>query len=369
DLVVEAECEPVLAAAALRARGDGDLRSAARRTVGALAVMAAAFCVTTPFFVIDLHVALYQLKVQRLAATKPKLGQPAEGGIVFYLHSLTWGFGWAALGAALLGFALEWRRDRVRALLLIALPVLLLAYFVTDADRFFARWLLPGYPVLAMLAGVGLARTARAVPARGALQAAALAVLVAAVVALPVVADVRNARVLGREDTRQIARDWMTAHLPAGSRVVIEPAVPVGFFRQRYTEGFGPRAKASGTDAGSATRFILALAPARIGAYRRAGYCTVVTMSLIRDRAVRGGDAEILAYYRRLDRESRVVFRASPYREGARPVPFDFDFSTHLYYPSAYERPGPDVAVHRLERCRQGVGGGIPAGAAAPPPA
>jgi hypothetical protein len=221
-----------------------------------------------------------------------------------------------------------------------------------------------------MLAGVGIAGVARAIPARRGVQIGALAALVLAVIAMPVAADVRNARVMGREDTRRIARDWMTAHIPPASRVVIEPAVPSGFFGGRYTEGFGPRAKASGTDAGSATRFILALAPQRIDAYRRAGYCTVVTMSLIRDRAIRGGNAEIAAYYRRLDRESRIVFRASPYRAGAKPVPFDFDFSTHLYEPSAYERPGPDIAVHRLARCRQGIGPTPLAPAApVPPPA
>jgi hypothetical protein len=182
-----------------------------------------------------------------------------------------------------------------------------------------------------------------------------------------VVADFRNARVLGHEDTREIVRDWMTAHLPPAGRVVIEPAVPSGFFGGRYTEGFGPRAKASGTDAGSATRFILALAPRRIDEYRRAGYCTVVTMSLVRDRALQGGNAEIAAYYRRLDRESRVVFHASPYRRGAKPVRFDFDFSTHLYEPAAYWRPGPDIAVRRLTDCHQGVGGPPAADGPAPP--
>src|SRR4051812_3264434 len=347
----------VLGAALLRFRDERDRREAVKRIAAALAVMTAVFVVTTPFFVIDLHVALYQLKVQRLAANTPKLGQPAVGGIPFYLRSLTWGFGWGGLLAAAVGLVLQWRRDPVRAVLLVAFPLALLLYFVTDADRFFARWLMPGYPALAMLAGVGIAGLARAVPVRRALQAVVLAALVAAAIAMPVAADVRNARVLGREDTREIVRDWMSAHLPAAGRVVIEPAVPSGFFGGRYTEGFGPRAKASGTDAGSATRFILALAPGRIDAYRRAGYCTVVTMSMIRDRAIRGGNAEIAAYYRRLDRESRVVFRASPYRAGARPVPFDFDFSTHLYYPAAYERPGPDIAVHRLTGCRQGVGG------------
>jgi len=48
-------------------------------------------------------------------------------------------------------------------------------------------------------------------------------------------------------------------------------------------------------------------------------------------------------------------------------VRFDFDFSTHLYEPAAYRRPGPDIAVRRLTNCRQGIGGQPAADAAAPP--
>ena len=43
---------------------------------------------------------------------------------------------------------------------------------------------------------------------------------------------------------------------------------------------------------------------------------------------------------------------------GARPVPFDFDFSTHLYYPGAYQRPGPDVTIYRLRGCGPGSAAG-----------
>src|SRR3954453_652330 len=63
----------VIAAALLRFRDERDRRVAVRRTALALGVMTAVFLVTTPFFAIDLHVALYQLKVQRLAANTPKL--------------------------------------------------------------------------------------------------------------------------------------------------------------------------------------------------------------------------------------------------------------------------------------------------------
>jgi hypothetical protein len=172
------------------------------------------------------------------------------------------------------------------------------------------------------------------------------------VLAQPVIADVRTGTVLDREDTRELTRDFMAGRLPAGTRVVVEPAVPIGFFGGRYTEGFGPPPKTPRNQAGSPTRFIRSLSARRVDRYRRAGYCVVVVMSLVRDRALAGGRPAVAAYYRRLARESRVLFHVSPYRPGARPVPFDFDFSTHLYYPRAYERPGPEVTVYRLDHCR-----------------
>jgi hypothetical protein len=54
-----------------------------------------------------------------------------------------------------------------------------------------------------------------------------------------------------------------------------------------------------------------------------------------------------LRYYDELRRRGRVVFRATPYDDGARTVPFSFDFSFN-YHPLAYERPGPEIVVYRL---------------------
>ncbi|MEY2536151.1 MAG: hypothetical protein QOF29_4061 [bacterium] len=341
---------PFLVAAVLRARG-GQAR-VWREAALALVVAALVFLATTPYFLLDLRVALYQLKVQQQQASLPKLGPAAQDGtVVFYLRTLTWGLGWAALAAAAVGLVSEWRRDRTRALLLALFPLLLFVHLSTQG-RAFARWLMPAYPVLALLAGVGLARLAGAVSHRPVVRAGVLVGLLAAVLAQPVRTDVRTARVLGRTDTRQLTRDHLLAALPRGARVVVEPAFPVGFFGRRLVLGFGPPPKPPASRAGSVTRFIRSLRPQRIDRYRRAGYCVVVSTSDVRERARARRAPRVEAYYRRLARESRVVYRASPYRRGARPVPFDFDLSTHLYVPPAYERPGPAVTIYRLRDCR-----------------
>ena len=56
-----------------------------------------------------------------------------------------------------------------------------------------------------------------------------------------------------------------------------------------------------------------------------------------------------LAYYRRLERESDLVFAVSPYRADASPQPFSFDLS-YSYYSPAYSGParGADLPAARL---------------------
>ena len=237
---------PVAVAILLRGRPRGE---ALRCLALAGAAAALAFLVTTPFFLIDLRSALYELKVQSRAADQQKLGQAVHGPVRFYLDSLSWGLGWGASAAAAAGLAWQARLDRRRALLLALFPVLLFAYLCT-AERSFARWLMPAYPVLALLAGLALARAAAAATRRPALRAGVLAALLAAVLAQPVAADLRTARVLGHEDTRTQARAWVLGHLPAGTRAVVEPAFPIGFFGTHLAQGFGRRRTRPGTTAG-----------------------------------------------------------------------------------------------------------------------
>jgi len=96
------------------------------------------------------------------------------------------------------------------------------------------------------------------------------------------------------------------------------------------------------------------LAPALIGYYEAHGYCWVISGSTESGRAY-ADPHEVplaIAYYRALERQGEVVYRASPYAPGQGPVAFDFDWSFD-YYPLAYERPGPYMTIYRLHggRC------------------
>jgi hypothetical protein len=104
-----------------------------------------------------------------------------------------------------------------------------------------------------------------------------------------------------------------------------------------------------------ASAYHAVLDPGVIDDYRLYGYCLVMTVNTVRDRALETGDPDARAYYERLARESRVIREFSPYDQDADPVPFSFDLS-YNYYPPEYHRPGPAIRIHRLKDCRQATG-------------
>ncbi len=374
---------PLAIAALARLRSDG-IRAAGGLALGA-ALAAVVFVVLNPYLFGSLDAWWSDLRDQaEVAADHPKPGQES-GGVSYYLDSLTWGLGWAAALAALAGAVLEFRRSVIRALMLVAVPLALFLYLSTQS-RYFGRWLLPAYPALAMLAAAALAQLSSLVPSPR-WRPVALAAVALLVLLQPLAADIRSAQVLGRDDTRQQARDWIEAQRIPGLRVSVEPAVPGRWFRSNpegdppswlsrcaqrpgWTEPGWSYVPRGGTrvcaqykpglvarpDGGvRASAYHAVLGPDVIDDYRLYGYCLVMTVDVVRDRALQTGDRDARAYYARLDRESRVVRTFSPYDEGADPVPFNFDLS-YNYYPPEYHRPGPTVRIHRLDDCEQATG-------------
>jgi hypothetical protein len=385
-----------------------------------------AFVVSNPYVLIDPTEVWRAIEYQANWSKSGRyVGEPMTNGFAFYTWAAGWGVGWAPLVAAVLGAVLlAWRRWRIAVLLLPLVAGYLLV--MGPQDRFFARWLLPIVPVMAICAGVavsevvgllrrGGARGAGSADGRGAAAADAtssagdatssagdtarrrgLRIALATVLALglgaqSLVHSAHTAHVVGRDDTRTIARDWMVQHVPPLSGVVIESMSPGSWMPtfdgqdafwslnrwaryqtipavQRRDGREHPQLRIK---AGFSS-WVRILYPGLIDEFERYGYCWVVSGSYQAGRAARtpGLVPEAGRYYRELARRADLVWQVSPFAPDAgprslpygprdAPVKYQIDRQATTYE-LAYERPGPMVSVYRLR-------GGRCAGAASAP--
>ncbi len=367
---------------------------AARGAVGGIAlagtVALVAFLLANPYAILDYSDFHSELVHQSTlsAEAQGKLGAPRDGGLAYYLWTLTWGLGWAPALAALAGAVSVWWRERALGWLLVPAPALYLVFMGTQG-RYFGRWLLPIFPILCLLAAlfacqlvdtvVRLASRSRRVgppfdpddaagtgagraPApraggRSPLRIGLTALLVAVLLAQGLVYSVHAGKVLARADTRNLTREWMLAHIPVGAPIVVEPVAPDAWGERwrKYPSLWSQISSTGALEPGFTHEvgiedYERTLAPALIGYYEAHGYCWVVSGSTESGRAL-ADPREVplaIAYYRALSRRGEVVYRASPYARGQGPVAFDFDWSFD-YYPLAYHRPGPDITIYRLQ--------------------
>jgi 4-amino-4-deoxy-L-arabinose transferase-like glycosyltransferase len=365
---------PLATAIVLRTREE---RAGVAHGLAALALAgftaAIGFLVANPHALLSYHDFRVGIGRQRELAggdELAKLGMTQDNGVVYYLWTFTWGLGWIpallALGGAVRLAVREWRT----ALLLLPSVVVYLLYMGTQ-DRYFGRWALPIFPIVCLLAAyfaVWLVEQAARRWPRAARPVAAAAVI--AVLAQGLVFVIHNDRVLSRPDTRGPARDWMVANIPAGTPIVLEPIVPARWSedpdRADPATPTGQRwllwdtARADVDDFGrplpnGETRFVKVdkyertLRPQLIDEYVAQGYCWVVIGSHQRDRALAQPQQvpQAIAYYDALAQRGSEVARFSPYKDGATPPRFNFDWAFD-YYPLAYERPGPELVIYRL---------------------
>ena len=352
---------------------------AGRRALGGIALAAASalgcFLIANPYAVLDYNSFHFELVHQSTlsAEAQGKLGAPREGGLAYYLWSLTWGFGWVPALAALAGAVTIWRAERALGWLLVPAPLLFLA-FMGVQGRYFGRWLMPIFPFLSLLAAFFALQLASAIVRRGReridgrraarTRAAVLVLVVLALLAQGLVYSVHSDLVLARADTRSLTRAWMVAHIPPHTPVVMEPVAPAGW-GTRWTKyhSLVSVITPGGALAPGASQVVgledyeRTLSPALIGYYESLRYCWVISGSTQSGRAYADPKAVplALAYYRALRRQGEVTYRASPYARGQGPVAFGFDWSFD-YYPLAYHRPGPVMTVYRLHGGRCGSG-------------
>ena len=242
-------------------------------------------------------------------------------------------------------------------------PVALFLYLSVQS-RFFGRWLLPVYPMLALLAGRrararrrGRARAARprlAGPGAGArLRRRALP---AARGGLPLDGGARPPRhardraPIGSVDPapRACASSSSPPCPTAGSgrrAAAARSGRPTGPSSSTSSSATPQEAHVEYTGDAAARRCWTATAPRATAPWSRWTSSAAASRPTARPAA--------LAYYARLERESDLVFAVSPYRADAEPPPFSFDLS-YSYYSPAYERPGPEVRIYRLARLPPG---------------
>ena len=347
---------------------------AVRRMAVALVVALAAFVIANPYSVLDFSAFRSGLSQQAsLAAGQDpvKLGTTPGSGITYYLWTFTWGLGWGpsmfALGGAVLLFA---RRRLAMALLLVPAPIAFIV-FMGNQQRFFGRWLMPIFPIVALLAAYAAVELVRWLAREHRLPAPLLGA-VAAVLLLTqsVVAVLHDDAVLSRPDTRNLTRSWMVANVPAGAKIVVEPVVPDNWAMDigtslpwtptgerwlRYPTWFTIFDANGNPLPPEQRRYVVVdqyervLGPELLDQYVNNGFCWVVIGSLQAGRAfAQPRDAPgAIAYYAALASRGRLVYHVSPFSRGTTAVPFSFDWSID-YYPRQYRLPGPEMSVYRL---------------------
>ncbi|MGE4425881.1 MAG: ArnT family glycosyltransferase [Solirubrobacteraceae bacterium] len=326
-----------------------------RRTVGLGAVALATFVVANPYLVLDpgelWDAIAYQ---QRWSTSGRYVGEPMTDGLRFYAWSIGWGVGWATLVVGTVGAALlAWRRWRVAVLLL----PMIVAYLIVmgGTDRFFARWVLPLVPVLALTAGFAVAEAARLagrIAGRRGSQAGGTAAAgakagrpgIAAVVVAVVLAlalgdqslrhSFHHAATVGRDDTRTTLRDWMRTNIPAREGVVLESMSPAAWMPtmagehqwysltrwsiyhtipavRRADAAKHPQLRRNAGFSG----WSRILFPELIDVFERYGYCWVVTGSYQAGRVARTPDLVPAAvrFYRQLPQRARLVAQIDPF--------------------------------------------------------
>jgi hypothetical protein len=361
-------------------RSRGNQRRAFGSLVAAGLVAVAAFVVANPHALLSFSEFWSDVEKQENAAGDlGKLGLSHDSGVEYYLWVLTWGVGWVPAIASAIGAVLATRHDLRRALFLVPWPVLFIV-FMGLQDRYFGRWLLPALPAIILLAAFAAVRVADLVSVSPRGRTVLVACAGVLLIAQGLVYSVHLDRVLSRDDTRNLTREWMVRHVPAGSKIVVEPVVPNAWNSDVGRPPENPEAQGL-TPAGARWRkFIVTRTtideqgrkrrgnvgrtisiedyerttrPALIGSYARGGYCWVVIGSTQYGRAFAdpGEVPQAIRYYRDLPRHGDIVYRADPYKPDKGPVDFNFDWSFDSY-PMAYERPGPTMIVYRLRAAK-----------------
>ena len=199
-----------------RCRARAARRAALGGLAASLAVALVAFFVTNPYFFLDLSDAHRQLSAQ--ADRPPANGRrssarTATDGFTYYLGSSPGASAGSRCSPRWRARVIERGATASAAVVLLIFPLALFVYLSLQA-RFFGRWLLPAYPVFALLAGVAVTHRGGVAARTGAAARASRRWRSVAAAARVAVGRRRRALDGGARPPRHapVAREWLVAH-------------------------------------------------------------------------------------------------------------------------------------------------------------
>jgi hypothetical protein len=202
--------------------------------IGSYLAIIVTFALCSPYSLLDWPAWLAAMKQSYQGAAYGYRNLQAEpaGGYLFYINSLIWGAGWPMLVAFLIGMAVALARHKREDLLLVAYPLLLYLYMGRQL-MYFARFMIPALPVLAVLGARGVIELTNLLPLTRRWQAMTNVAIALLLLWLPVRRTVWHDYILTRTDTRTLAREWVLANIPADSNIFSErygPPLPDAWY-------------------------------------------------------------------------------------------------------------------------------------------
>jgi len=305
------------------------------------------FAFPAPLFSLDLFwVQWHQVWTQASGPLGGIQVDPAPFPL-YYLETFVWGQGLAMTISAALGLVLVLRKRQPTGYVHIVLFAV--GYFasISMVQTAFARYALPLVPLFVLLAAEAVVAVIWLVQQRASTRfAGVVGVLLCLIVGLVPAANlIRYDVLLTRTDTRTLARDWIEAHVPPGTRIAVQ--------------WYGPAlSRADDPEPGSQHTYdVVIMDPFDVrpkaydlDTYRTAGVTCLVVNSW--NKGFQHQDPSQTQsrqrFYAQLDSGARLVARFCPTLTGEQ-VPFVFE---QIYgpYTSLWQivRPGPEIEIYAL---------------------
>jgi hypothetical protein len=277
-------------------------------------------------------------------------------GWLFYIKTLLSGFGVIPLLLAFIGgmvYVKQLSRKReAKIAILLTFPFL---YFllIISANHFFARYVLPLLPFLAVFTAEGVAVIYKWVRER--ISNPGIAYLIAgmlltAAVSIPLLKSIQYDLLLTRMDTRTIAKDWIEKNIPEGSKIAVDWSI---FAPPLYTGDLVvPWVPASGKKYDVVSmqydHFLHSYSP---DWYRQVGFNYLIASSFIYNLEFVSNEEQSQKenFYASLAKEFKLIKVVSPYSEGALEPTWVYE---EVYGPTIglwqREHPGPTLKIFQV---------------------